>query len=158
MVCFFLIIVVLLQSGKSGDIAAAFGGMGSQTAFGPRGAATRTLKATTWSAVLFMVTSITLSIFASRRADGIWVGLVWDETGDQQHRSPLSQRRLRQHRNSGTASARHKVTACLGYFYQAFPREGFSLFRTERAASRTHPSPSFFIRSRVSDTPIRISS
>ncbi len=39
-VCFFLIIVVLLQSGKSGDIAAAFGGMGSQTAFGPRGAAT----------------------------------------------------------------------------------------------------------------------
>ena len=39
-VCFFLIIVVLLQSGKSGDIAAAFGGMGSQTAFGPRGSAT----------------------------------------------------------------------------------------------------------------------
>ncbi len=39
-VCFFLIIVVLLQSGQSGDITAAFGGMGSQTAFGPRGAAT----------------------------------------------------------------------------------------------------------------------
>src|ERR1700745_3655374 len=68
LVCFFLIIVVLLQSGKSGDIAAAFGGMGRQTAFGPRGAATALSKATTWSAVLFMVTSITLSIFAVRRS------------------------------------------------------------------------------------------
>ncbi len=68
LVSFFLIIVVLLQSGKSGDIAAAFGGMGSQTAFGPRGAATALSKATTWSAVLFMLTSITLSIFAVRRS------------------------------------------------------------------------------------------
>jgi preprotein translocase subunit SecG len=67
-VCFFLIIVVLLQSGKSGDIAAAFGGMGSQTAFGPRGAATALSKATTWSTVIFMVTSITLSVMASRGA------------------------------------------------------------------------------------------
>ena len=66
-VCFFIIVVVLLQSGKSGDIAAAFGGMGSQTAFGPRGAATVLSKAPTWSAVIFMVTSITLSIFASRK-------------------------------------------------------------------------------------------
>src|SRR6516164_1431195 len=66
-VCFFLIVVVLLQSGKSGDIAAAFGGMGSQTAFGPRGAATALSKATTWSAVIFMVTSITLSVFAVKR-------------------------------------------------------------------------------------------
>ena len=41
-VCLFLIAVVLLQSGKSGDLAAAFGGQGSQTAFGPRGAAKRT--------------------------------------------------------------------------------------------------------------------
>jgi preprotein translocase subunit SecG len=66
-VCLFLIIVVLLQSGKSGDIAAAFGGQGSQTAFGPRGAATVLTKATTWCAVIFMLTSITLSIAASRR-------------------------------------------------------------------------------------------
>src|SRR6476661_5139523 len=69
-VCFFLIIVVLLQSGKSGDIAAAFGGMGSQTAFGPRGAATALSRATTWSAIIFMVTSITLSIFATRGGGG----------------------------------------------------------------------------------------
>ena len=67
-VCFFLIIVVLLQSGKAADLAGAFGGMGSQTAFGPRGSATLLSKATTVSAVLFMVTSLSLSIIASRGA------------------------------------------------------------------------------------------
>ena len=67
-VCFFLIVVVLLQSGQSGDIAAAFGGMGSQTAFGPRGAATILTKATTWCAIVFMLTSITLSVTATRRS------------------------------------------------------------------------------------------
>jgi len=67
-VCAFLIIVVLLQSGQSGDVAAAFGGMGSQTAFGPRGSATILSKATTWSAIIFMITSITLSVYASRRS------------------------------------------------------------------------------------------
>ncbi len=66
-VCLFLIAVVLLQSGKSGDLAAAFGGQGSQTAFGPRGAATALTKATTWSAIIFMVTSIALSVFAARK-------------------------------------------------------------------------------------------
>jgi preprotein translocase subunit SecG len=66
-VSLFLIIVVLLQSGQSGDVAAAFGGMGSQTAFGPRGATTALSRATTWSIVIFMLTSITLSIAASRR-------------------------------------------------------------------------------------------
>lgn len=66
-VCLFLIAVVLLQSGKSADIAAAFGGMGSQTAFGTRTAATVLSKATTWAAIVFMLTSISLSIFASRR-------------------------------------------------------------------------------------------
>ena len=68
LVCAFLIIVVLLQSGQSADIAAAFGGMGSQTAFGTRTAGNILTKATTWAAVLFMLTSITLSVFASRRA------------------------------------------------------------------------------------------
>src|SRR5947209_7816784 len=67
LVCFFIIVVVLLQSGKSGDISAAFGGQGSQTAFGPRGAASALSKATTWSAVAFMLTSITLSVYAARR-------------------------------------------------------------------------------------------
>ena len=70
LVCFFLVVVVLLQSGKSADVAAAFGGMGSQTAFGPRGAATILTKATTWSAVIFLITSVTLSVMMSRRASG----------------------------------------------------------------------------------------
>jgi len=67
-VCFFLIIVVLLQSGKAADLAGAFGGMGSQTAFGPRGSATLLSKATTVSAILFMITSLSLSIMATRNA------------------------------------------------------------------------------------------
>ena len=68
LICVFLVIVVLLQSGRGADVAAAFGGMGSQTAFGPRGSATVLSRATTWSAVLFMITSLTLSIIASRRS------------------------------------------------------------------------------------------
>jgi preprotein translocase subunit SecG len=67
-VCIFLIVVVLLQSGKAADLAGAFGGMGSQTAFGPRGSATLLSRATTLSAVLFMITSLSLSIFATRTA------------------------------------------------------------------------------------------
>ena len=66
LVCLFLMIVVLLQSGKAADLAGAFGGMGSQTAFGPRGAATLLSKATTVAACIFMVTSMTLAIIATR--------------------------------------------------------------------------------------------
>ncbi len=66
-VCAILIVVVLLQHGKSADIAATFGGMGSQTAFGPRGTATALSRLTTWCAIIFMLTSISLTIFASRR-------------------------------------------------------------------------------------------
>ena len=65
-VCFFLVVVVLLQSGKAADLAGAFGGMGSQTAFGPRGSATVLSKATTIAAALFMLTSLTLAILATR--------------------------------------------------------------------------------------------
>jgi preprotein translocase subunit SecG len=67
-VCFFLVVVVLLQSGKAADLAGAFGGMGSQTAFGPRGSATVLSKATTIAAAAFMVTSLTLAILATRHA------------------------------------------------------------------------------------------
>jgi preprotein translocase subunit SecG len=66
LVCIFLIIVVLLQSGKAADLAGAFGGMGSQTVFGPRGSATVLSKATTIAAALFMITSLSLSIMATR--------------------------------------------------------------------------------------------
>jgi preprotein translocase subunit SecG len=53
-------IVVLLQSGKAADLAGAFGGAGSQTAFGPRGAASILSQATTWCAVMFMICAFAL--------------------------------------------------------------------------------------------------
>jgi preprotein translocase subunit SecG len=61
-VCFVLVIVIMLQSGNAADLAGAFGGAGSQTAFGPRGAATFLSRATTWCAIVFMMTSLTLSV------------------------------------------------------------------------------------------------
>ena len=64
--CLVLIIVVLLQSGKAADLAGAFGGAGSQTAFGPRGAATILSQATTWCAVMFMICALALMIRTDR--------------------------------------------------------------------------------------------
>jgi len=65
-VCLFLIGVVLIQQGKSADLAGAFGGSGSQTAFGPRGASNLLTRLTTWSAIIFMLTSVSLTIMLSR--------------------------------------------------------------------------------------------
>lgn len=62
LVCFLLIFVIMLQSGSAADLAGAFGGAGSQTAFGPRGAATFLTKATTWCAIVFMMSSLALSL------------------------------------------------------------------------------------------------
>jgi preprotein translocase subunit SecG len=67
--CLVLIIVVLLQSGKAADLAGAFGGAGSQTAFGPRGAATVLSQATTWCAVMFMVCALALVVHVDRTVD-----------------------------------------------------------------------------------------
>jgi preprotein translocase subunit SecG len=69
-VCLFLILVIMLQQGKSADWAGAFGGGGSQTAFGSRTAGTLLTKATTVAAVLFMVTSMALAILVSRGTGG----------------------------------------------------------------------------------------
>src|ERR1700743_3275897 len=69
-VCLFIIGVVLLQQGKSADLAGAFGGQGSQTAFGPRGAANLLTRLTTWCAVIFMITSIGLTILMQKRSGG----------------------------------------------------------------------------------------
>jgi preprotein translocase subunit SecG len=65
-VCLFLIGVVLLQQGRSADLAGAFGGQGSQTAFGPRAAANIFTRLTTWSAIIFMLTSLSLVILYER--------------------------------------------------------------------------------------------
>lgn len=61
----FLIAVVLLQTGKAGSIADVFGGGGSMAAFGARGAATLLSRVTTVAAILFMVTSLGLSMVKS---------------------------------------------------------------------------------------------
>lgn len=60
--CVFLILVILLQSGKGGDVAAAFGGAGSQTAFGPRGAQKPLEKATIIAAGIFMFLALLFSL------------------------------------------------------------------------------------------------
>jgi preprotein translocase subunit SecG len=65
-----LIIVVLLQSGKAADLAGAFGGAGSQTAFGPRGAATLLSRATTWCAVMFMICALALVLRVDSTTSG----------------------------------------------------------------------------------------
>jgi preprotein translocase subunit SecG len=62
LICAVLIIVIMLQSGEAADLAGAFGGAGSQTAFGPRGAATFLTKATTWCAIMFMLTSMAMTM------------------------------------------------------------------------------------------------
>ena len=67
--CLVLIVVVLLQSGKAADLAGAFGGAGSQTAFGPRGAANVLSRATTWCAIMFMLCAMAL-VLRSEKAIG----------------------------------------------------------------------------------------
>ena len=69
-VCLFLIGVVLLQQGRSADLAGAFGGQGSQTAFGPRAAANVLTRLTTWAAVVFVVTSIALTVLYVKTSTG----------------------------------------------------------------------------------------
>jgi preprotein translocase subunit SecG len=68
--CLVLIIVVLLQSGKAADLAGAFGGAGSQTAFGPRGAASVLSQATTWCAIMFMVCAMAMVVRVDRGVEG----------------------------------------------------------------------------------------
>jgi len=67
--CLVLIIVVLLQSGKAADLAGAFGGAGSQTAFGPRGAASVLSQATTWCAIMFMVCAMAMVVKVDQNVD-----------------------------------------------------------------------------------------
>ena len=80
LVCFVLVLVIMLQSGNAADLAGAFGGAGSQTAFGPRGAATFLSKATTWCAIVFMLTSLTLSIKRTPTTVSTGASSVLEET------------------------------------------------------------------------------
>ncbi len=86
LVCFVLIIVIMLQSGNAADLAGAFGGAGSQTAFGPRGAATFLSRATTWCAIVFMMTSLTLSL--KRATPDTSTGSILEQTSASRARLP----------------------------------------------------------------------
>ena len=68
LVCFVLIVVVLLQRGKGAEVGAVFGGGGSNTMFGARGAGNFLTRLTTGSAIIFMLTSLTLAYFAREDA------------------------------------------------------------------------------------------
>ncbi|HIF97971.1 MAG TPA: preprotein translocase subunit SecG [Myxococcales bacterium] len=69
MVCFVLITVVLLQRGKGSDLGAALGGGGANTVFGSRGAGNFLTKLTTGSAILFMITSLSLAYLGTQQSD-----------------------------------------------------------------------------------------
>ncbi len=69
-VCLLLVLIVLLQSGKAADLAGAFGGTGSQTAFGARGTATFLSKLTTGAAIIFMLTSMILNMVKPKGSSG----------------------------------------------------------------------------------------
>jgi len=83
LVCFVLIIVIMLQSGNAADLAGAFGGAGSQTAFGPRGAASFLSRATTWCAIVFMMTSLTLSVKRGPSETTSSTGSILEQTQKQ---------------------------------------------------------------------------
>jgi preprotein translocase subunit SecG len=88
LLCFLMIVVVLLQSGKAADLAGAFGGSGSQTAFGPRGAATFLSKATTWCAIMFMVTTMSLVLRESSGLAGTGGSSVLEKTAPPTKQAP----------------------------------------------------------------------
>ncbi len=83
----FLILVVLLQSGKGADIGAAFGGGSSQTVFGGRGAATFLSKLTTAAALLFMTSSLVLAIYSGHRVTS---SVITEERAKQAAPSPTA--------------------------------------------------------------------
>jgi preprotein translocase subunit SecG len=100
-ICFFLIIVVLLQSGKAADLAGAFGGMGSQTVFGPRGTATVLSKATTVAASLFMITALTLVILENNRSPSTGSVLEHSRKAAPAAQKNAGQKKTTQPQNSG---------------------------------------------------------
>jgi len=86
LVCFMLVLIVLLQTGKGATMGAAFGGGSSQTLFGSRGAASFLGKITAVAAIVYMLTSLTLAIISANKSSSI----VFEEKKTQQE-MPVSQ-------------------------------------------------------------------
>jgi preprotein translocase subunit SecG len=87
-VCFFLILVVLLQQGKGADVASAFGASASQTTFGARGATTVFERITTWSFVAFAVLAVTISLLEARPRSSVLSGVGKDKPAAQKPLKP----------------------------------------------------------------------
>ncbi len=88
LVCLFMMVVILLQPGKGGDMSAAFGGGGgSQTVFGARGATSFLQKLTSYVAVLYMVTTITLAWYSN---ENLHTGSVIDDASIQEFQKEQS--------------------------------------------------------------------
>jgi preprotein translocase subunit SecG len=104
MVCFVLITVVLLQRGKGSDLGAALGGGGGNTIFGARGAGNFLTKLTTGSAIIFMMTSLSLAYFTTEESDV----RLFEEGEVAEEQSPLSEAA-----NENTAAAEGEVTGVL---------------------------------------------
>ena len=98
--CFLLLLVVLLQQGKGGDMASAFGGGGSQTAFGARAGATVLTKATTILGALFMLGAIALGIVGRGGSSSIMGGVKPPAPVRQQAPAPAPQQQTPQQQPS----------------------------------------------------------
>src|SRR5215468_2541145 len=92
-VCIFLILVVLLQAGKGGGMGLAFGSSGAQTVFGGSGAGNFLTKLTAGTAVIFMLTSLTLAYFASAK-EGAWLDEYEKRMSDQNKRDKAARDKL----------------------------------------------------------------
>ncbi len=86
LLCVVIVLFILMQSGSAADLAGAFGGAGSQTAFGPRSAATFLTKATVWCAAMFMATSLVISLRQTNTTVG--VGSILSKTSLPQSSQP----------------------------------------------------------------------
>ncbi|MEO5355865.1 MAG: preprotein translocase subunit SecG [Nitrospirae bacterium YQR-1] len=89
LVCVFLIFVVLVQSSKGSQMGAAFGGS-SQTIFGARGAATFLAKATTATAVIFMITALLLAIYEAKKTSVVTIPQAAPKSSPAGSNLPLS--------------------------------------------------------------------
>src|SRR5688572_28650859 len=91
LVCLVLSLVILLQQGRGGDIASAFGGSSSQAAFGARSGATLLTKATSIAAVLFMLFALTLSVLGQRGGRSVVSGTAAPAPAAAPKPAPASQ-------------------------------------------------------------------